>query len=270
MCEKHQISVSVIMPSYNAERFIEPAMKSILNQAYKDFEFIIIDDCSNDSTAKIVKEFWKKDKRIIYVKNERNMGVASSLNKGIHMAKGEFIARMDADDIAAPSRINYQVRYMKENSECVVCGTNIVLIDDQNRVIGRRVYFEKDKEIKKRLLQANPFAHPTTIIRKNILIKKNIFYTDDFPRAEDYHLWLRLADYGTFANLNMFLLKYRISDSTIKYRYCKEMLADTIRLKLKFGCNKKVSSCFTLLLEMFLFLLPRKVIIYLFRLKHIG
>ncbi len=258
------------MPCYNAERFIEPAMKSIMNQTYKDFELIIIDDCSSDSTSKIVKAFMKKNKGVICVKNERNMGVAVSLNKGIHMAKGEFVARMDADDIAEPSRIEFQVKYMSQNSDCIVCGTNIYLIDDKDRVIGRRVYVEEDKRIKRRLLLANPFAHPTTIIRKNILIKKNIFYSDHFPRAEDYHLWLRLADYGTYANLNMFLLKYRISDSTIKHMYCREMLADTIRLKLKFGCYKQMSSFFTLLLEMVLFLLPRKVIIYLFRMRYKG
>ena len=261
--------ISVIMPCYNAERFIRPAIESVLNQSFKNIEFIIIDDGSTDRSSEIIKNY-QLSHEIIYIKNEKRKGVAASLNKGIQAAKGEFIARMDADDIAVPERFEKQIDYMRRNKHCVVCGSHCYYIDEKDQIIGKRYYAQTDKMIRKTMLQMNPFAHPSTIIRKSVLTGNNIFYSDAYKRAEDYHLWFRLSKYGTFANINSFLLMYRISEDAVKLRHTREMLWDTIRLKLKYRCYKEIKPFFIILLESILFLLPRFFIIKLFKMKYKG
>jgi len=264
-----QAFVSVIMPCRNAEKYLRQAIESILNQTLRNYEVIIIDDASTDSSKSIIDNYIQNDK-IVYIRNEKNMGVAASLNKGILRSKGKYIARMDADDISEPDRLEIQADYMTSHPNCIVCGTDIILIDEKNKVIGRRIYQHDDSTIKKRLLRNNPFAHPATMIRKNILFDKNIFYTDDYPRAEDYHLWLRLAEYGEFCNLNRFLLQYRITDQAVKNIYCKEMLLDTIRLKKKFYYYADIVSYFIYLIEIIFVFFPKNTVFYFFKLKNRG
>ena len=115
--------ISVIMPCYNEQENIARSVQSILDQTFTDFELIVIDDCSTDCSGNIIKHFAQKDSRIIYLKNEKNSGVAIALNKGLRIAKGIFVARIDADDVCEPTRFQKQIDYLKEHPECIICGT---------------------------------------------------------------------------------------------------------------------------------------------------
>ncbi|MFW6383201.1 MAG: glycosyltransferase family 2 protein, partial [Nanoarchaeota archaeon] len=131
--------VSVLMPAYNSQDYISDAIESILSQTYTDFEFVIIDDCSTDDTWKIIKKYAKNDKRIKAFKNVKNSGVTVSLNNGLEKCSGDYIARMDSDDVSLPKRLEKQVEVL-ENGKADVVGTNIYFIDEQGKVFGKRKY----------------------------------------------------------------------------------------------------------------------------------
>ncbi|MDD4353774.1 MAG: glycosyltransferase family A protein, partial [Candidatus Nanoarchaeia archaeon] len=129
--------ISVIMSAYNTERYIAEAIESILNQTFKDFEFIIIDDGSTDDSLKIIKRYVKKDRRIKLIHNKKNIGLTKSLNKGLKIAKGQYIARMDADDISLPQRFQIQYDFLEKNKDIFLIGTTAFLIDDKGDRLGR-------------------------------------------------------------------------------------------------------------------------------------
>ncbi len=202
--------ISVIMPVYNGEKYLREAIDSILAQTFTDFEFIIINDCSVDGTEEIVLSY--TDERIVYIKNEKNMGVAETLNRGVAIAKGEYIARMDADDISLPERFNKQVEYMDSHSNIGVCGSNV-------RFFGEKVG-ETDMPIGSKWCKANMFfsnalAHPSVIIRRSVLDKCGLKYDPCFERMEDFDLWDRVCEQVDIDNISDPLLRYRIHKSQV-------------------------------------------------------
>ena len=132
-------SVSIVLPAYNAMPFLGEALQSVLNQTLQDFEFIIIDDASSDTTASEIARFAEMDSRIVFLANEKRRGVAESLNLGIEAANGTWIARMDADDVAHPRRLERQISYLEANPELILLGTNVGLIDAQGRQLAHRL-----------------------------------------------------------------------------------------------------------------------------------
>jgi glycosyltransferase involved in cell wall biosynthesis len=198
--------ISVVMPAYNAEKYITEAINSILSQTFTDFEFIIINDASTDSTKEIIGSF--QDPRIKLINNEQNQGVANSLNIGIAEAKGKHIARMDADDISLPHRLQTQFDFMEQNPEIDICGSWIETFGDNQRIIKVP---EKYDDIKDELFFSCPMLHPTLIFKKNL----NLQYSSDFPRAEDYDLWCRKINELKFANIPKVLLHYRIHSNQV-------------------------------------------------------
>ncbi len=213
--------VSVIMPAYNAEQYISEAIDSILAQTFTDFEFIIINDSSLDSTEQIVMSYG--DKRISYVKNEQNLGVAKTLNKGLAMAKGQYVARMDADDVSLPSRLGKQVAYMDAHPECGICGTNTLLFG-QGKVNEPFCFAENDKDIRADILFNNCFAHPTVMLRTQVIRKYHLEYDSSFERIEDYELWGRLLMVSKGHNIQEPLLRYRFHASQVTQAYKPEQL----------------------------------------------
>lgn len=204
--------ISVVMPAYNAEKYIKEAIDSVLNQTFRDFELIVINDCSQDTTENIILSY--DDPRIIYLRNKQNLGVAATLNRGISVACGEYIARMDADDIAVPERFQKQAQYLDSHPKTIVCGSSVLIF---SALGNERVcyYPEKSEQIKAALLFACPFAHPSVMMRRNILCAFGIRYEEEFEKVEDYRLWSRLADFGDFANLAEPLLRYRIHSEQV-------------------------------------------------------
>lgn len=202
-------TISVVMPVYNGEKYLREAIDSIINQTFGDFEFLIVNDGSTDKSDEIIRSY--NDSRIVYLQNDGNKGLVYTLNYGISKAKGEFIARMDADDISAPTRFENQVKALEANTDIGICGT-------WAKIIGSAKVFRvecEDQKIKGLLLFVNQFIHPSVMFRKDILEKNQIRYeTSDFP-AEDYALWIRLAPFVKMMNIPELLLNYRIHPNQI-------------------------------------------------------
>lgn len=196
------MKVSVVLPVYNAAKFVSDAVQSILDQTFSDFELILIDDASTDDSYEILKRF--HDPRIKLLKNEVNLDLVGTLNRGLAESKGEYIVRMDADDIAMPERIAIQVEYMDKHPQVGVCGSWYEMFDGATG-IGQNP--EGHDEIKARLFFSNVIAHPTVIMRSAML--KDLKY--ERYLAEDYELWQRASFLFELHNLPLVLLKYRIS-----------------------------------------------------------
>lgn len=206
--------VSVLMPAYNAEKYISEAIDSILNQTFEDFEFIIINDGSTDRTKEIILEYG--DPRIVLLENEKNSGIVVTLNKGLDVAKGEYIARMDADDIAVPERLQIQVIYMDKHPEIGVLGTGLKKFGDEINE-EKRFFSQKPDILKAELLFATCIAHPTVVMRKDVLDAFHIRYEIDYAGAEDFLMWWRLSQKTQIATLPDILLNYRIHKSQITH-----------------------------------------------------
>ncbi len=199
------MKISVIMPAYNAEQYIGEAIDSILCQSFRDFELIILNDSSKDGTEGVILSY--DDPRIVYVKNEENLGVARTLNRGLALAKGQYIARMDADDISLPERFQKQAQYLDSHPDCVVCGSSV---EKFGAAKGVCAFPETDEKIRTAMLLSNPVAHPSVMLRAQILRQHGLVYEEAFEKVEDYRLWIRLADKGGFYNFQTPLLRYRI------------------------------------------------------------
>lgn len=219
--------ITVLMPVYNCEPYIEEAVRSILNQTFTDFEFLIIDDFSNDNTVSIIKSI--KDSRIILIEKSFNTGLTNSLNLGLNLAKGEYIARMDGDDISLPYRFSKQLNYLDSNPKVILCGTNISIIDT-DRIIK---FPEKNEEIKMAFLNGNCMAHPSVMIRKNSLQEFNLKYDKSKEPAEDYDFWVRLLGVGELYNFQEVLLNYRVHDFQVSQKREAEQIQTTIDTRLK-------------------------------------
>ncbi|WP_153798252.1 glycosyltransferase family 2 protein [Foetidibacter luteolus] len=216
--------VSVVMPCYNAEKFVEAAVRSIMIQTYKSLEIITINDASKDNTLSILTILAKADERIKIVNNEYNLQLVQNLNLGLSIAKGKYIARMDADDISMPDRIESQVAFLEKNPQTALCGTNYIVIDDRNKPIKKVHFPTGNEELKIQLLFSNPFAHPAVMIRKSVLPQ----YKEGLVPAEDYELWLAIAQKYAVANLPTVLLKYRWHGDNISIKQ-KDKKADAFK-----------------------------------------
>ncbi len=207
------------MSVFNSERYLKDAVESILSQTYKNFEFIIIDDGSSDSSLRIIKSY--KDKRIRLIENKVNIGLAASLNKGLVMATGKYIARMDSDDISMPDRLERQFKYMESHPD-VICygswaryfGSNLpktLRIKHSLHLFDTFRVPLNHNDIQASLLFWIPFVHPTVMFNASLLKINDINYNPQIRRAQDYELWSRLCFLGKCANSSKILLKYRIS-----------------------------------------------------------
>jgi glycosyltransferase involved in cell wall biosynthesis len=201
--------ISVLMPAYNAERYIRQAIDSVLAQTFGDFEFIIIDDGSTDHTAAILKEYADRDPRVC-VKSGPNQGVSNALNSALGTARGQFIARMDADDVCLPSRFEKQSHFLKEHPNYVLVGSRCMLIDPDGYPICEKTDIALDhEEIDSLLLRMSwPLVHPAVMMRTDTL-RKIGGYNPQYRTNQDHDLFLRLAEVGRLANLPEILLEYR-------------------------------------------------------------
>jgi len=225
--------VSVVMPAYNAEKYISEAIESILNQTFKDFEFIIIDDGSTDRTWEIIQEYAKKDERIVPLRNDKNLKICMTLNKGIEASRGKYIARMDSDDWSYPNRLEKQVNFLEKNTDIVVCGGCLEVSDENLNLLYIRRYPTVDKIIRRKMFMYNAFAHPSVMFRGSSLREEEYYYDPDFYDAEDYDLYFRLGKNGSFANLEDILLKYRVSSTSISYKRHTHQGLITLKVRSK-------------------------------------
>lgn len=200
------------MPAYNAEKYIAEAIKSVLDQTFTDFELLVINDGSTDKTEEIILSF--EDKRIRYIKNETNLKLITTLNKGIDLARGKYIARIDADDICLPNRFEKQINFLGKHSDYALCGSWAYLIDSKGKKTGRIKYIDENKLLKISLLFSCPIVHPSTMLRTDIL--QQFKYNPKALHTEDFELWLRIVNAGLkIANIPDFLIKYRWHSTNI-------------------------------------------------------
>jgi glycosyltransferase involved in cell wall biosynthesis len=203
--------LTVLMSVYNGEEYLDEAIESILNQTYEDFQFLIIDDASTDRSPRMLQKWANHDDRIRLMLNEHNQGLGAVLAQGMRDADTPLVARMDADDVAHPERLQRQVEYMKANPEVGVLGTFAVDVDEHGQIVKPRRFPVTHEEICQ-LLWTNPILHPTVMMRRReILAAGN--YDPDLRKRQDYDLWFRCAEAGLrFANLPEPLLEYRFTD----------------------------------------------------------
>lgn len=197
--------LSVLMPVYNCETYLAEAIESILNQTYTNFEFIIINDGSSDDSEKIINSY--SDDRIRYIKNEKNLGLITTLNNGIELANGEYVLRMDADDFSYPERFEKQVLFMQMNPDIALSGTWFLKSDRVNKNTNPTTF----EGCKLNLINNSVLCHPSVIFRKVSIVNANIKFNPIALHAEDYQFWIDIVKAGLkISNLPEVLLNYRI------------------------------------------------------------
>jgi glycosyltransferase involved in cell wall biosynthesis len=199
-------AVTVLMPLYNGAHYVREAVGSILRQTWKDFELLIIDDGSTDAGPEIVSAM--RDERIVLLRNPSNMGVAATLNNGLDVARGHYIARMDADDISLANRLEHQVRFMDEHPDVGISGGWVRLFGGGELPYTCRVPGES-REVAAYILFENPLWHMTVMLRRDAMNHHALRYNPGFSRSEDYDLWIRAGHCFLLANLERVLVRVR-------------------------------------------------------------
>jgi glycosyltransferase involved in cell wall biosynthesis len=220
---KKSTPISVLMPAYNAEEYIDDAIQSILNQSFRDFEFLIINDGSNDRTEQIILE--NSDTRIKYHKNDKNLGLIKSLNLGFKIAQGKYIVRMDADDISAPNRLYKQYEFMENNDEVGLLGTWFTSFNETQQKTSK--YPLKHDDICLKQLFKIQLCHGTSMIRKSILTKFQLEFNSKFVHAEDFELFTRISNFTLLANIPEVLYFVRKHDKEVSHVFSQEQTDNT-------------------------------------------
>lgn len=208
--------VSVLIPVYNGSQFLRQSLESILCQTWTDFELLLIDDCSTDSSTEIIAEFAERDPRIRAVYHAKNLGLAGTLNEGLRLAKGTYVARLDHDDEALPDRLRIQVEFLDSHPEVVLVGgsyVNMGLSPNLDRLCSLPT---SPDEISRILPRENCICHPAVMMRRQIVLDAG-GYRQEFRNAEDYDLWLRLSRVGPLANVSQPVIRYRLTTSGMSY-----------------------------------------------------
>ncbi|MDE3184124.1 MAG: glycosyltransferase family 2 protein [Bacteroidota bacterium] len=220
--------ISVILPVYNAELYIKDAIDSILNQTFTDFELLIFDDGSTDNTQSIISSFI--DTRIVYSRIEKNAGYLNLLNKGLEVAKGKYIARMDADDIALPNRFKKQVDHLEKNTEVGICGCWTEFIGDKEGIAKLPV---SSDQVMHAIFFGSPTAHPTIMMRNDLLKKFNLRYDNNYYYTEDYNLLADACVHFKIENLPNVLLKYRIHNTQVSNQKWRQQFGHKCNIQTK-------------------------------------
>ncbi len=221
-------AVSVLLPTWNAMRFLPEAVESILRQRFEDFECIIVDDGSTDETPRYLRSL--RDTRLRVLRNKTNVGVTAALNIGLAACAGRYIARMDADDISLVDRLQTQVRFLEVHHDIGIVGSSRLLIDEGGMPLGTAPAISDDLSIRWKCLLGNPLPHPTVMFRRDLLERHQFRYDLAFRSAQDYELWTRLLPITRAANIETPLLQYRICAMSISRSRKPEQLANHDRI----------------------------------------
>lgn len=230
---------SIILSINNGENFIEDCFNKIFDQTFTDYELIVIDDASTDNTLNKIYTWVPKFRNLTVLRNGINRGLTYSLNKGIGIAKGQYIARIDVDDLWHPEKLMKQYDFLKNHHNVGVLGTNGHAIDKIGNYVRKTILPEDDIGIKKRIFKRNPFIHSAIVI-KRALLNMHGGYNNRFKYTQDYELWLRLYDKTVFHNLQEPLVFKRILDDNISATKWKYQLQTTIHIRFNFYRSRKV------------------------------
>ena len=245
--------VSVVMPVFNAGDFLRPAIDSILNQTYKNLELILVDDASTDGSSKVLLEYKKLGNKIHVYRNKKRFGVSRSASIGVAHSKGDFIARMDADDIAATDRIEKQVNFLLKSKEVVAVGGQCDLIDKKGVKFGEKRFPTSNKDIKSMIFSSVPLQQPTLMVNKALLPGDFVWYDENYSSAEELELLFKLFKFGKVRNLKDFILKYRMHDHNTSLANPKQTFYLTLKTRLiavlKYGYIPSFKGVLTTLME---------------------
>ena len=207
MVQEKTPEISAILPVYNGEDHLEECITSVLNQTFKNFEFIIVDDASTDSTPQILKDFANSDDRVKVITHNNNQKQTAAANTAINNAKGKYLARMDADDVALPNRFEKQYSYLEDNLECGMVGSWTETIDESGNIVGQWQTATSNGILKWNLLFGTSFAHSSVMMRTHIVRDVGLYQS---PEAEDYDLWSRISRVSEVANIPEVLQQKRV------------------------------------------------------------
>lgn len=257
--------ITVIMGARNASRYIGQAIESILSQSCRDFEFIIVEDGSTDRTLEILEEYRRRDDRIIVLRNPENMGLTKSLNRALSHARGEYVARMDADDVSHPERFEKQLEYLEQNKDIIVLGTRGITIDGKGRKIAERDVPLANRDIVKIVGWANPMIHSSVMFRKDE-IERIGNYNENCRIVQDHELWFRcIAEGYSMGNLAERLLFYRMDDGYIGRKSVKYRLQEA---KIRWSGSRLIKASFFdrlgVLIPLILMLIPESAMKHLY------
>ena len=269
--EKSDPEVSIIMSVYNEEKTLTKCINSVLNQSFKDFEFIIIDDCSNDNSLDIIKDHAEKDDRIKIINNENNIGLTKSLNKGIEKAKGKYIGRIDADDWWELNKLEIQMKFIESNPDYGVVGTNVIRHNEYTGEIKIEKKPENDEDIKKAILKGAPLAHSSIVLKKSLL---DIYgaYDEQVKYGQDYELYFRLMNCTKFYNIQKLLYhKATHGKDSISLNKWKLQYMQGIKIKLKYykKYNVPLITYLNIIPDLFMLIFPKRLKIIKQRLSKI-
>lgn len=225
--------ISVILPIYNGADYLNEAIDSILSQSFKDFELILINDGSSDNSLSIAQTYKDKDDRVVLI-SQKNMGLVATLNKGISLAKGQFIARMDQDDISLENRFHEQIKLLEKGYD--LCGCHFHFITESGQLSKSRVVSVNSDFQSVILTRSTPFAHGSVMIRKSFLDENNLKYSHEkYTSAEDYYLWAQCFEYGAkITNVDEYLFLYRDFDLSLSKLNAKNNIKDAIAISREF------------------------------------
>ncbi|MCD1161128.1 glycosyltransferase family 2 protein [Peribacillus frigoritolerans] len=228
--------VSVVMSIFNENiEMVKKSIISIQNQTYTNLEIIVIDDGCTNECKQFLNYTAKADKRIKIITHKNNVGLTQSLNEGLEIARGSFIARMDADDISLPKRIERQVSFFKKNSDAQIVGTGVISFGKETKFFSPAFGFDH-YEVNVQLLFTSSLCHPSVMIRRNFLKKNNLIYDENIKKTQDYELWERSSCYGKLAVMSDVLLLYRVHDSQISQKNSDEQIrVSTMIMKRRVG-----------------------------------
>jgi glycosyltransferase involved in cell wall biosynthesis len=209
--------VSVVTVTFNRQDFIREAIESVLAQSFTNWELIIVDDASTDNTKSVVDEYIAKDSRIRYFKNEKNLGIAKTRNKGLELARGEYIAPLDSDDVwLDKNKLQKQVEFLDINQDYALLGGGIMHIDAKSKNIKKVLYPVYDSTIRNIILQFNPFPQSSLLYRKKVALECG-GYSENYKICDDYDLWLKMGLKHKFTNIPQVLAGYRVHGTNITH-----------------------------------------------------
>ena len=262
--------ITIILPVYNTEKYIGQAIRSILGQSFQDFEFIILDDASTDTSYEICREYALQDMRVKLLRNAKNFWVVKTRNILLWEVspKSKYIALMDADDVSDILRIQKQFQFLEKNSDISLVWSNIKIINSRWEQIWKRKYLKTHTEISKNIFKKSPLAQPAVMIRKKDL-DRIWGYNQDFERCQDYELWCRFYEAGyKMYNIQENLLSYRVFPEQGKIKHLKLTLKNTIKIQKKYIFQKKYFGSWNVIYfvcENILLFFPNRFIMWLFK-----
>lgn len=268
--------VSVVMPVYNAGIYLRECIESILAQSYTDFEFIMVDDASTDSSWKIMQEYAAKDPRIQIHRNRHNEGVSKTVKRAIRASKGEYLARMDADDISFPYRLERQVRYLETHNETVAVGGQCQVINEYGEITGHKTFPLDHESIYRYIFTFVPLQQPSLMIARHRLPRNFEYYHDGMNTAEEVELIFKLFRHGKVENMPDYLLQYRIHTTNTSFRNLRQTFYLTLISRIKavsnYGYKPRLKDVLMNIGQLFVVsVLPQKTSLWLYRqVRHIS